>query len=188
MNTTAAALQAGVTTATIRTWCRRGVIAATKTAGRWVIDAASLAHRITIGALKTRKATVSELPFVLTNEIRTPGPLLGVIGPADALRAAFESDTPITLGGKYTGQRVHLGHTPRDWAGRHLGGPRGLDYEMGTYPTHPDVQGACYLVDDTRLEGAPLLRRIIDDALARSAAADARADAADDAYLNDYYE
>ncbi|MFF0629783.1 hypothetical protein [Streptomyces sp. NPDC004296] len=52
MNTTAAATEARVTVATIRTWCRRGVIAATKTAGRWVIDTASLAHRITIGALK----------------------------------------------------------------------------------------------------------------------------------------
>lgn len=52
MNTTAAALEARVTVATIRTWCRRGVIAATKTAGRWIIDTTSLAHRITIGALK----------------------------------------------------------------------------------------------------------------------------------------
>ncbi|CAM5392182.1 hypothetical protein STENM36S_05038 [Streptomyces tendae] len=56
MNTTAAALQANVTTATIRTWCRRGIIAATKQAGRWIIDTASLAHRITIGALRARKA------------------------------------------------------------------------------------------------------------------------------------
>ena len=55
MNTTAAATQAGVTIATIRTWCRRGVIAATKTAGRWIIDAASLAHRITIGQYKAHK-------------------------------------------------------------------------------------------------------------------------------------
>ncbi|MFI2078535.1 hypothetical protein [Streptomyces triculaminicus] len=57
MNTTAAATEAQVTVATIRTWCRRGVITATKTAGRWTIDAASLAHRITIGAMRaTRKA------------------------------------------------------------------------------------------------------------------------------------
>ncbi|MEU9761731.1 hypothetical protein AB0D98_18695 [Streptomyces sp. NPDC047987] len=52
MNTTAAAAQANVTVDTIRTWCRRGVITATKTAGRWVIDAASLAHRIVIGKMK----------------------------------------------------------------------------------------------------------------------------------------
>jgi hypothetical protein len=52
MNTTAAADTAKVTVATIRDWARRGVIAATKTAGRWVIDSASLARRIAIGAMK----------------------------------------------------------------------------------------------------------------------------------------
>lgn len=57
MNTTAAAAEAQVTVATIRTWCRRGVIAAAKTAGRWVIDTVSLARRIAIGAMRTRKAT-----------------------------------------------------------------------------------------------------------------------------------
>ncbi|GHJ34287.1 hypothetical protein TPA0910_87200 [Streptomyces hygroscopicus subsp. sporocinereus] len=57
MNTTAAAIEAKVTVATIRTWCRHGVVAAVKTAGRWVIDAASLAHRIAIGARRAaRKA------------------------------------------------------------------------------------------------------------------------------------
>lgn len=62
MNTTTAALQAHVTVATIRTWCRRGAVAATKTAGRWIIDTASLTHRITIGAMRTRKqATVLDL-------------------------------------------------------------------------------------------------------------------------------
>lgn len=55
MNTTAAATEANVTVATIRAWCRNSVITATKTAGRWIIDTASLAHRIAIGALKTRK-------------------------------------------------------------------------------------------------------------------------------------
>jgi hypothetical protein len=62
MNTTTAATQAHVTTATIRTWARRGVIAATKRAGRWIIDAASLAHRIAIAALKTRKAAAVTQP------------------------------------------------------------------------------------------------------------------------------
>lgn len=55
MNTTAAAIQAHVTVATIRTWCRRNVVAAVKQAGRWIIDAASLAHRIAIGAMRARK-------------------------------------------------------------------------------------------------------------------------------------
>mgnify|MGYP003577476421 FL=1 len=53
MTTTAvAAAQAGVTVATIRTWCRIGAVAAIKQAGRWVIDTASLAHRIAISAWK----------------------------------------------------------------------------------------------------------------------------------------
>ena len=56
MNTTAAATQANVTVATIRTWCRNGVVTATKQAGRWIIDQASLAARIAIGAMRTRKA------------------------------------------------------------------------------------------------------------------------------------
>ncbi|MET9728452.1 hypothetical protein [Streptomyces zaomyceticus] len=63
MNTVAAAAQAHVTTATIRTWCRRGVVAAIKQAGRWIIDTASLAARIAIGAMraKTRKAATIDL-------------------------------------------------------------------------------------------------------------------------------
>lgn len=63
MNTTAAATQANVTVATIRTWCRRGVIAATKTAGRWLIDAASLTRRIEIGA---RKMTTPQTRYTIT--------------------------------------------------------------------------------------------------------------------------
>jgi hypothetical protein len=56
--TAAAATQAGVTVATIRGWARHGVIAAAKVAGRWVIDTASLAHRIGIGAMcRTRTET-----------------------------------------------------------------------------------------------------------------------------------
>jgi hypothetical protein len=51
---TAAANQAGVSVATIRTWCRRNVVEAFKQAGRWVIDTASLAHRIALG--KRRQA------------------------------------------------------------------------------------------------------------------------------------
>lgn len=52
MNTTTAAAQANVTTATIRTWCRIGAVAAVKQAGRWIIDTASLAARIAIGKMK----------------------------------------------------------------------------------------------------------------------------------------
>lgn len=59
MNTTAAAAEANVTVATIRTWARRGVIAATKVAGRWIIDITSLAHRIAIGARRTAKTAIA---------------------------------------------------------------------------------------------------------------------------------
>ncbi|MEU9760303.1 hypothetical protein [Streptomyces sp. NPDC047987] len=52
MNTATAAATAKVTVATIRGWARNGVVAATKVAGRWVIDTASLARRIAIGAMK----------------------------------------------------------------------------------------------------------------------------------------
>lgn len=60
MNTAAAALQAGVTVGTIRTWCRNGVITAVKAFGRWIIDTTSLTRRIAIAAYKTRKATMTE--------------------------------------------------------------------------------------------------------------------------------
>ena len=77
MNTTAAALEAHVTAATIRTWCRNGVIAAVKQAGRWIIDTASLAHRIAIAALKTRRErTVVDLTAVYTTrDLRTGEPV-----------------------------------------------------------------------------------------------------------------
>lgn len=55
MDTTAAAAQAGVTVATIRGWCRAGAVAAVKRSGRWVIDGASLARRIAIGAMRARR-------------------------------------------------------------------------------------------------------------------------------------
>ncbi len=68
MNTTEAATQAHVTTATICAWARRGVIVATKTGRRWSINAASLAHRIAIGALK---AVRTARPVVYTVETMT---------------------------------------------------------------------------------------------------------------------
>lgn len=66
---TAAATQAHVTVATIRTWCRRGVVAAVKAAGRWVIDTASLAHRIAIGAMRVRKQATPVLDLNATYTI-----------------------------------------------------------------------------------------------------------------------
>lgn len=68
MDTKTAAAEAQVTVATIRTWCARGVITATKLAGRWAINAASLAHRIAIGALKAAR---TNRPIVFTVETMT---------------------------------------------------------------------------------------------------------------------
>jgi hypothetical protein len=61
--TTEAAAQAGVTTATIRTWCRIGAVAAVKVSGRWAIDADSLAHRIALTA-KAKPLTAENLAKV----------------------------------------------------------------------------------------------------------------------------
>lgn len=64
MNTTAAASQAGVTVDTIRYWCRYGAVAAIKQAGRWVIDAASLAHRIALGKPSRRGLTIDTMTAI----------------------------------------------------------------------------------------------------------------------------
>lgn len=58
MDTATAAEQAKVSIATIRRWCRIGAVAATKRAGRWVIDAASLAYRISLGVRRTTRKIV----------------------------------------------------------------------------------------------------------------------------------
>ncbi|MFH9389829.1 helix-turn-helix domain-containing protein [Streptomyces albidoflavus] len=61
LTTTQAATTAHVTVATIRTWCQRGIIAATKQAGRWIINADSLTRRITIGHQQI-KARLDRVP------------------------------------------------------------------------------------------------------------------------------
>jgi hypothetical protein len=88
MNTTAAALEAQVTVATIRAWCRQGVIAAVKTAGRWIIDTASLAARIVIGKMKAAHATPArnrDLDITIGQEVAQAS----YIGSAAGLRAAL---------------------------------------------------------------------------------------------------
>lgn len=79
MDTTTAARQAGVTTATIRTWCRKGAVAAVKAAGRWVIDAASLAYRISLTATKLPDLTaefadvVGDTAYAAADNYNLPG-------------------------------------------------------------------------------------------------------------------
>lgn len=62
MHTAAAAALAGVTVDTIRTWCRYGIITAIKQAGRWVINAASLQHRVRIDRDRRARACRPRFP------------------------------------------------------------------------------------------------------------------------------
>ncbi|MDT0477418.1 helix-turn-helix domain-containing protein [Streptomyces sp. DSM 41014] len=78
MNTTVAAIHAQVSVPTIRAWCRTGVITAAKTAGRWIIDTASLAHRIAIGAMRARKAKPMALAPLTRAEFEQEAAKLGI--------------------------------------------------------------------------------------------------------------
>jgi len=186
MNTTAAAAKAGVTVATIRTWCRYGAVTATKRAGRWVIDASSLTRRIHLGAQRrTRKATRMDMPIVLTSRTtRVPGHI-GAVGPAEVLKAAFENREPVTLSGKFAGEVVYLGHRRQTY------GDYGITLKtIGEDRTwqHNGRTLAVYLVDLDRLDQAPRLAQIVAEAEARAyaeaAEAEARAAAEEAAYLD----
>ncbi|MFB7736213.1 hypothetical protein ACFC08_17870 [Streptomyces sp. NPDC056112] len=166
MNTTTAATQANVTAATIRTWCRRGAVAAAKVAGRWVIDAASLARRIEIG---TRRMTAAP-PMVITSKTSTPG-VLGVVGPAAQLASAFQAGSPITLGGtKVAGEQVYLGHSQTVYDDGLTVQVKGFDSERGEHAAFPGIACAVYLVDMTRLDAAPTIKATVAKARARSLA------------------
>ncbi|WP_030574140.1 hypothetical protein [Streptomyces aureocirculatus] len=78
MNTTAAAIRARDTVATVRTWCGIGAVAAVKRAGRWIIDTASLAARIAIGRMRTRKATAMGFAPLSRTEFEQAAAALGI--------------------------------------------------------------------------------------------------------------
>lgn len=63
MDTATAARTAGVTVATIRTWCRRNVVGAIKVAGRWIIEATSLTRRIQIGTKPVKIEPLTRVEF-----------------------------------------------------------------------------------------------------------------------------
>lgn len=177
--TTAAATQAGVTVDTIRTWCRRNVIAAVKQAGRWVIDAASLAHRIAIGAMRARKAK----PMTATGTIvQTKRSAYGVRGDADSLAAAYEAGAPvIPTNGPYAKDRLYLGRT------RETYGDYGRTLEtLALAYTKADGQ-AVYYIDTTRLDEAPAFAAALQQEQDRMAAEEAAMYASDDEYLNPRY-
>jgi hypothetical protein len=137
MNTQTAAAKAYRSASTIRTWCRRNIIAAVKTARGWDIDKTSLDHRIALSA--------KPAPVTLTE--RAGGRHLGVHGPANLLAAAFNTQQQVTItAGPFTGEKVHLGYTP------YFGGDTtGLDY------TNTDGTAIYYINVDTLHEGAPTL-------------------------------
>jgi len=154
MDTTTAAAQAGVTVATIRTWCRRNAIAAAKRAGRWIIDAASLTHRIHLG-----RKTVPDAPVYLTSKTRRVRGHIAAVGPAAQLKAAFENGTPVTLSGKHAGERVYLGHRQQTY------GDYGITLETigedNTWTAPDGREAATYLIDFTRLDDAPRLAAMV---------------------------
>lgn len=179
MNTTAAALQANVTAATIRAWCRRGVIAATKAAGRWTIDTASLAARIAIGAMRSRKARTVTTGTIIELEDGA----FGVCGSAADLAAAFDAGTPVTpTNTPYAADRIYLGVTRQAW------GDYGLTIEtVGLAYTRDDGQ-AVYHIDTKRLAAeAPALYAALEEMWEREDVAAEADDAADREYFNPRY-
>ncbi|OKH91518.1 hypothetical protein [Streptomyces uncialis] len=189
VNTATAAAEARVTAATVRTWCRRGAVAATKAAGRWAIDTASLARRIAIGARRhTRKApSMTEAPLTLTSKTTSVTGHIGVIGPADVLEAAFRAGTAVTLSGKFAGERVHLGHTRQIYDDGIILQTIGLDRTLGNSCGRTGVH-AIYLVNFERLDEAPrlaaLIARVEARRTARAWAAEQRAADEENRYLN----
>ncbi|MDI5965744.1 hypothetical protein [Streptantibioticus silvisoli] len=110
--TTAAATQANVTVATIRTWCRRGVIAATKASGRWIVDATSLARRIAIGTMRTRK-TIMTNDF--TSQAAEVAQLVARFTPERGCRAA---DRPGGSRDRFSGRAD--ARAAAEWAQAHI--------------------------------------------------------------------
>jgi hypothetical protein len=180
MNTTAAATKAHVTAATIRTWCRIGAVTAVKQAGRWIIDTASLAHRIAIGAMRTRKATAMTATGTI---IEMQDGTFGICGDAAQLAAAFENGTPVTpSNAPYAQDRIYLGLTRETW------GDYGRTLEtVGLACIKADGQ-AVYHIDTQRLAAeAPAFYAVLEEMWEREDAAEDAANARDNEYFNPRY-
>ena len=164
MDTKTAAAKANVTTATIRTWCRRNAVAAVKAGGKWAIDETSLHHRISLTGRRQ----------VAIGTGRCFAGALGADGPADVLAAAFADGTQILITrGPLTGDRVYLKRSG------YLA-PEGADrtYTDGT---------ALYRLDTDRTGDAPRFEAYLSDGLAQAMEAMRQADAGDRTYLNPRY-
>ncbi|MFD5384272.1 hypothetical protein ACFWMG_04745 [Streptomyces sp. NPDC127074] len=127
MDAATAARKAGISLDTIRNWCRRGVITATKTAGRWDIDQNSLrAHRRRLIAIRNarRARTAATIQARITTQLALPY-LTGTptqIAEAEGIRrraieAALHLVTHSDESGQPTGHatyRLSSGHTMFD--------------------------------------------------------------------------
>lgn len=121
---------------------------------------------------------MSDAPIYLTNKtVKVPGHIAAV-GPTAQLAAAYHAGTPVTLSGKYGGERVYLGHTQQIY------GDDGITVETigedDTW-THEGQEIAAYLIDFKRLNDAPrlaaLVEKVTNRRLQRAMELDARAQA-----------
>ncbi|MEU1908420.1 hypothetical protein [Streptomyces hygroscopicus] len=117
MDAATAARKSRVTIDTIRTWCRRGVITATKTAGRWDIDQNSLrAHRRRLIAIRNARRTrnAATIQARITTQLTLPH-LTGTpdqVAKADdirrrAIQAALQLVTHSDESGQPTGHATY---------------------------------------------------------------------------------
>jgi hypothetical protein len=103
---------------------------------------------------------MSNPPITLTAKVATPGASIAVLGDADQLKTAFDNGSPVTLDGKHAGEIVYLGHTRQTYDDGITIERIGLDRVLGESPKFPGHTIAAYLVDMTRLDGAPKLAEL----------------------------
>jgi hypothetical protein len=103
---------------------------------------------------------MSNPPIVLTTKVQTTGADIAAVGDADQLKAAFDNGQPVTLDGKHAGEVVYLGHTRQTYDDGITLETIGLDRTIGETPNFPGHTIAAYLVDMTRLDGAPKLAEL----------------------------
>lgn len=128
------------------------------------------------------------LPVTLTPKVKTPGADVAALGDINVLTAAFEAGTPITLTGKHAGEVVYLGHTRQTYDDGISRETVGLDRIWGESPKFPGHTIAAFLIDMTRLDGAPKLAALARKAsaarLANAVKVSARVEAEDDRLEN----
>lgn len=108
-------------------------------------------------------------PIKPTNRTRTPG-ALGVTGPVSVLEAAYRDDTPVTIThGHAAGEPVYLGHRQQCYGDAGITVETiGHDHTLG-YGDRIGEDVAVYLVDQARLDAAPVLAEIERQRHARAA-------------------